>query len=107
MDRTWRYGLAAGVLLALASVVVDGVVGHVTYLAAGALCVAGVLLAVTRGLVRRPLPWLLLAAGLAIFVAGDALWTWYDFVMGVDPFPSLADVPTWPATRCCARAWRC
>ena len=91
MDRIWRYGLVAGLLLSLASVVVDGVVGEVAYLAVGALCVAGVLLAVTTRLVRRPLPWLLLAAGLAFFVAGDALWTWYDFVLGTDPFPSPAD----------------
>src|SRR5215831_18094318 len=39
----------------------------------------------------RALPWLLMAAGQALFVAGDLLWNWYE-VIGEDPFPSLADV---------------
>ncbi len=38
----------------------------------------------------RPLPWLLMAAGQALFVAGDLLWVWYEAI-GEEPFPSLAD----------------
>lgn len=37
--------------------------------------------------------WLLLSAGLAAWVAGDVIWTVLDRVLGLDPFPSLADVP--------------
>jgi signal transduction histidine kinase len=43
---------------------------------------------------RRPaplLPWLLLLAGVACFVGGDLMWTWYEEVAHVDPFPSPAD----------------
>src|ERR1044072_110337 len=39
----------------------------------------------------RPAPWLLMALGQALFVAGDLLWNWYE-VIGEDPFPSMADV---------------
>ncbi len=44
---------------------------------------------------RRPaplLPWLLLLAGVACFAGGDLMWTWYQEVSHVDPFPSGADV---------------
>jgi hypothetical protein len=40
----------------------------------------------------RPLPWLLLAAGFACFVAGEIVWHVYWFGLGQDPFPSVADV---------------
>ncbi len=44
---------------------------------------------------RRPaplLPWLLLLAGVACYAGGDLMWTWYQEVSHVDPFPSPADV---------------
>jgi diguanylate cyclase (GGDEF)-like protein len=43
---------------------------------------------------RRPdswRPWLLMAVGQAAFVGGDVIWTG-ELVMGIDPFPSVADV---------------
>ena len=40
----------------------------------------------------RMLPWLLLAAGLVSFVAGEITWHVYWFGLGQDPFPSLADI---------------
>jgi len=39
----------------------------------------------------RRLPWYLMAAGQALFVAGDVLWNYYDAI-GESPFPSAADV---------------
>lgn len=39
----------------------------------------------------RPAPWLLMAAGQALFVAGDLTWNYFEIV-GEDPFPSIADV---------------
>jgi signal transduction histidine kinase len=44
---------------------------------------------------RRPaplLPWLLLLAGVGCFAGGDLMWTWFQEVSHVDPFPSSADV---------------
>jgi diguanylate cyclase (GGDEF)-like protein len=37
-------------------------------------------------------PWVLLAAGLLLTAAGDWTWVVLDKVLGVDPFPSAADV---------------
>ena len=42
-----------------------------------------------RGWRRRT--WLMLAVGLAFFVAGDAVSSWYTFGNGSLPFPSVAD----------------
>jgi class 3 adenylate cyclase len=39
----------------------------------------------------HPWPWLLLAAGQLLFVAGDVLFGWYEHVVGTTPFPSPAD----------------
>jgi diguanylate cyclase (GGDEF)-like protein len=36
--------------------------------------------------------WVLLALGLSTWVAGDAAWTFFERVLGIDPFPSVADV---------------
>jgi diguanylate cyclase (GGDEF)-like protein/PAS domain S-box-containing protein len=40
----------------------------------------------------HPLVWHLLAGGLFMFVAGDIVYSYYEFVLDADPFPSLADV---------------
>jgi diguanylate cyclase len=39
----------------------------------------------------RRLPWCLIAAAQGLFVAGDALFSVNDLVLGIEPFPSLAD----------------
>ena len=39
----------------------------------------------------RRLPWILMAAGQASFVAGDLMWNYFE-VIGEEPFPSFADV---------------
>jgi signal transduction histidine kinase len=40
----------------------------------------------------RKLPWLLLAAGFGLFVAGEITWHVYSYGLGEDPFPSIADL---------------
>ncbi len=40
----------------------------------------------------RKLPWLLLAAGFGLFVAGEITWHIYSYGLGEDPFPSIADL---------------
>jgi diguanylate cyclase (GGDEF)-like protein len=40
----------------------------------------------------RRAPWYWMLSGLALWVAGDTLWSWYENVLHIDPFPSLADV---------------
>jgi hypothetical protein len=41
----------------------------------------------------RPVPWVFLGASAFSWAAGEAVWTYYDLIRGVQvPFPSLADV---------------
>jgi diguanylate cyclase (GGDEF)-like protein len=61
------------------------------YDAIGASAVTVALIGVRRNKPDRALPWVLMALGQALFVAGDLLWNWYEIV-GEDPFPSMADV---------------
>jgi signal transduction histidine kinase len=62
----------------------------------GNLVAGGAVLAIVAGLWwRRPLPalpWLLLLAGVLCFAGGDVVWTVYEQVALIDPFPSAADV---------------
>ncbi len=62
-----------------------------TYDAIGASAVVVALIAIRRNRPDQALPWLLMCAGQALFVAGDLMWNWYE-IIGEDPFPSLADV---------------
>lgn len=64
---------------------------NATYDLIGASAVAVALIAVWRLRPDRRLPWVLMAVGQGLFVAGDLLWNYYEAV-GEDPFPSVADV---------------
>ena len=57
----------------------------------GGSAVAAALLGVWWNKPDRRAPWILMAVGQGLFVAGDLLWNWYE-VVGEDPFPSMADV---------------
>ena len=57
----------------------------------GASAVVAAVVGIVRNAPDRRLPWILMAAGQALFVSGDILWNWYD-MLGESPFPSLADV---------------
>ena len=61
-----------------------------TYDLVGGSAVVVAVVAVLRLRPERPAPWLLMAAGQALFVAGDLTWNWYE-IIGEDPFPSVAD----------------
>lgn len=36
--------------------------------------------------------WLLLGLGVALYAAGDVAWTLFDLFLGIDPYPSIADI---------------
>jgi hypothetical protein len=36
--------------------------------------------------------WLLLGAGVAMYAIGDVIWTVLELFMGIDPYPSIADI---------------
>ena len=64
------------------------VVETVVTLAAGLIC-----LSAARRSVNGPTSWLLGGAGIIAWSLGQAVWTWYEVVLGVEvPFPSLADI---------------
>jgi diguanylate cyclase (GGDEF)-like protein len=85
--------LAVGLLLigVHASLEQGSLTQSLTYDAVGASAVAVALLGAWRNRPDRRLPWVLIAAGQASFVAGDLLWNYFELV-GEEPFPSFADV---------------
>lgn len=89
----WMAYLAVGAGFLLVHRLLDSetLAQSLLYDVVGASAVAVALIGVWRNRPERRLPWILMAFGQALFVAGDLLWNWYEFV-GEDPFPSLADV---------------
>ena len=62
-----------------------------TYDIIGASAVGAAMIGIWRHRPDRVSPWLLMALGQGLFVAGDLAWNWYE-IIGEDPFPSIADV---------------
>jgi diguanylate cyclase (GGDEF)-like protein len=89
----WTAYLAAGVaaLVLHAALPTGSTAQSLLYDAIGASAVVIALVAVRRFRPDRRLPWLLMAAGQALFVAGDLVWNYYEAI-GEEPFPSVADV---------------
>ncbi|HYH92473.1 MAG TPA: GGDEF domain-containing protein [Candidatus Saccharimonadales bacterium] len=89
----WTAYLALGALaVVLHSLVIE--TGSLTqsflYDVIGASAVAAAFVGIWVLRPDRALPWLLMAWGQALFVAGDLVWNYYELV-GEDPFPSTAD----------------
>jgi diguanylate cyclase (GGDEF)-like protein len=67
----------------------DGPVGSALYLSCGLIASATLALAARR--TDAPAAWRLIAAGLLLFTAGDALWAWYGLAGEEVPVVSVAD----------------
>jgi hypothetical protein len=65
--------------------------GAVLNVVVGASAVAAIAAGLRWHRPVRRLPWGLIAAAQGLFVAGDALFSINDLVLGIEPFPSLAD----------------
>ncbi|MDM7830597.1 sensor histidine kinase [Cellulomonas edaphi] len=95
VDRLWRGAAVAAVGLWVAWLAVPSqllVVKHVVLYPAGDFfAAAAVLVGVRRYRPRAPSAWLLIAVGLVAFGIADLVYGLFQ-VVGVDPFPSLADV---------------
>ena len=89
----WLAFLAAGAVAVVlhANLETGSLTQSFVYDAIGASAVIVAFLAVHRLRPDRPLPWLLMILGQALFVAGDLAWNWYE-LQGEEPFPSIADV---------------
>lgn len=85
--------LAGGLMLCVSFAIwMDAAAGPVLYLVAAgygaALSCAGAL----RMPPARRRIWWAVAAGQVLFLVGDVLWTLFENVLHIDPFPSVADV---------------
>jgi diguanylate cyclase len=101
MPKTaWVAGIATAVAIALAAWTIGGWGGESTVRLAvdlgllgfamfAAIC-AGLAARSTQG--RRRSAWIWLTVGLAGWAVGEALWAYYELVLGADPFPSAADI---------------
>ncbi|HEX7346301.1 MAG TPA: hypothetical protein VF253_05890, partial [Candidatus Limnocylindrales bacterium] len=89
----WLAYLAAGALLLVlhASLEISSLPQRFLYDVVGASAIVAAIVAIGRNRPDRAAPWLSMAFGQALFVAGDLLWNYFELV-GEDPFPSVADV---------------
>ncbi|MGP1673786.1 MAG: diguanylate cyclase domain-containing protein [Candidatus Limnocylindrales bacterium] len=89
----WLLYLAIGaVALAIHAMLETGsLTQSFTYDIIGASAVVAAVMGIWRHRPARIAPWLLMAFGQGLFVAGDLAWNWYE-IIGEDPFPSIADV---------------
>ena len=92
MTRAWQVYLAAGAAAAAGLLAVpDGIGRDAVFLAVGSSSVVAIVVGAVRNRPAARGPWLLAAAGMALWVGGDAVWSWLEDVAGVEPFPSAAD----------------
>jgi diguanylate cyclase (GGDEF)-like protein len=90
--RWWWVYLGGGVLALAAYLAVPaGVPRDALYVLVGASSVAAILIGVRLHRPAKSLPWLLMAAGQLAWVSADALYSWYEDVRHIQPFPSPAD----------------
>ncbi len=99
--RSWAFA-AVAVLMTAAFVTTQlsalsdfavTVLSNGVQLLAAVLASAGCAIASRRGEGQRRRAWLWLSAGTGSWAAGQAVWTFYEVVLGQEvPFPSLADI---------------
>jgi diguanylate cyclase (GGDEF)-like protein len=88
----WKAYLAGGALVTAAYLSVpEGLVQGVVYLMVGLSSVVAIAVGVWLYRPARGVAWLAMAGGELLWVVGDGLYTWYDVVAHVAPFPSPAD----------------
>ena len=91
---TWRRYLLVGVLVAAGDAVLPVGLGRdVVYCLIGTSGVVAIMVGARRNRPAHPVAWYLMAAGTAVWVLGDLMYSWYQDVELIEPFPSLADVP--------------
>ena len=94
---SWAY-LGAGLVASISILALPPVLRRdVGYAVIGASAVAAILIGNRGNRPRAPIVWYLLAAGTALWVAGDAVYSWYQDVLQVSPSPSPADALYLPA----------
>ena len=69
----------------------DGLTFSFVYNAIALSCLLAILIGVRINKPAERLPWYLLASGVALWLAGDCTWAYYEFGLHIAPFPSIAD----------------
>lgn len=92
MARAWRAYLAVGAVVCLAYPLMSTSLAAAAYLVVSVSSVVALLLGVRLRRPDQPAVWLLLAAGIAFFVIGDAVFAWYDARDVRAPFPGVPDL---------------
>jgi diguanylate cyclase len=88
---SWTF-MAFGVLTCLTYLLLRaGTVGAVGYLVVAAIGVAMSVVGACKVRGARRKVWVALAAGQALYLAGDILWVIYEEVLHIAPYPSVAD----------------
>jgi diguanylate cyclase (GGDEF)-like protein len=89
----WRWYLAAAVVASLTNIAMpSGLPRDALYSLVGLSAVVATYVGMRLHRPIRRAPWFWMMAGLALWVVGDTMWSWYEDVLHIDPFPSLADV---------------
>lgn len=92
MSPNSRWHLGGGVVVIAAHALLPASLGReLLYLAIGLAAVGLMVAGIRRNRPAHPLPWVLLGCGLAAWVAGDLVWMVLESVLGLEPFPSIAD----------------
>ncbi|RYV50217.1 putative bifunctional diguanylate cyclase/phosphodiesterase [Pengzhenrongella frigida] len=90
---TWRRYVLAGLPAAVACALLPiGIGRDLVYCSIAATGTVAIIVGVRRHRPDRAIAWYLMAFGIASWVAGDGLYSWYEHVVAVAPFPSWADV---------------
>jgi signal transduction histidine kinase len=87
----WRLYLGVGALAIAVYYLLPPLAGAVLNVVVGASAVAAIVVGLRWHRPLRRLPWWLIAAAQGLFVAGDALFSVNELILGIEPFPSLAD----------------
>ena len=90
--RPWGVYLSVGVIVLAAYLTIPaGIPRDLVYTAVGLSSVVAILTGIRRHRPTRAGAWYFMAVGLFSWVTGDALYSWYNDVEHVSPFPSAAD----------------
>jgi diguanylate cyclase (GGDEF)-like protein len=89
--RLWLVYLACGLVVTGASLSLPDLANSVVYDLVGLSAVVAILLGVRLHRPARRGIWYGLATGLAVFVAGDVVYSVYVYALQLEPFPSPAD----------------
>jgi uncharacterized membrane protein YfcA len=87
----WRLYLGTGALLIGAYYLLPGPAGAVLNVVVGASAAAAIVVGLRWHRTRWRRAWWLIAGAQALFVVGDAWFSVNDLILGIEPFPSLAD----------------